>query len=141
MHRKDIADEDGSAVSGMIKESFKDNYRLGTQNLLRHLAQKYPTPRVERRTQYFGHRGLYATTDYIYMYMVENAMAYDVVAIHAGYVSSSKDHYYLSRGATEKALRFGHRNRKCGCEPCLDLTFENCLLTRARTDLCAGTTP
>ena len=141
MHGKDIASGDGSAVSGMVKGSFKNKYGLGTQKLVCHLAQKNSTPRVERRTRYFGHRGLYATTHYIYMYMVEEAMAYDVVAVDAGYAGSSKDHYYLSRGATEVASRMGHRNRKCGCQPCLDLTFEGYLLTKTRTDLCAGTTP
>ena len=125
----------------MVKGSFKDNYGLGTQKNVRHLAQKHSTPGVERWTQYFGHRGLYATTDYIYMYMVENAIAYDVVAVHAIYVGSSKDHYYLSHGATEEASGLGYCNRKFGCEPCLDLTFEDCLLTSARTDLCADTTP
>ena len=84
---------------------------------------------------------LYVTTNYIYMYMVENSMVSDVVAVHAGYVGSSKDYYYLSRGTTEDASRLGHRNRKYKCKPCLDLTFEDCLLTRVRTNLCAGTTP
>ena len=32
MHRKDIADGDGSAVKGMVKNSFDDDYGEGTQN-------------------------------------------------------------------------------------------------------------
>ena len=38
MHGKDIADGDGSAVSGMVRSSFQDDYGKGTQNLVRHLA-------------------------------------------------------------------------------------------------------
>ena len=38
MHGKDIADGDGSAVSGVVKSSFYDDYRKGTQNIVRHLA-------------------------------------------------------------------------------------------------------
>ena len=44
MHGKDIANGDGLAVSGMVKSSFYDNYGNGTQNLVWHLAFKYPQP-------------------------------------------------------------------------------------------------
>ena len=38
LHGKDIANGDGSAVSGMVKKSFYDDYRKGIQSLVRHLA-------------------------------------------------------------------------------------------------------
>ena len=42
MHRKDIADGDGSAVSSMVKgSSLCDDYGKGTQNLVHHLAHKH----------------------------------------------------------------------------------------------------
>ena len=53
MHGKDIADGDGSVVSGMVKKSFDDDYGEGTRNLVRHLATKYPRPKTERHTRYF----------------------------------------------------------------------------------------
>ena len=34
MHGKDVADGDGSAVSGMVKGSFRDDYRGKTQDLV-----------------------------------------------------------------------------------------------------------
>ena len=72
MHRKDIADGDGSAVSGMVKGSFQDEYGKGTQNLVHHLAYKYPQLNTERRTRYYGVKGLYTTTRYIFMYIPED---------------------------------------------------------------------
>jgi len=50
MHGKDIADGDGSAVSGMVRKSFYDNYGKGTRNLVQFLAAKYTAPNVERHT-------------------------------------------------------------------------------------------
>ena len=50
-HGKDIADGDAHAVGGMVKRSFNDDYGKGTQNLVRHLAYKYPAPKMERRTR------------------------------------------------------------------------------------------
>jgi hypothetical protein len=52
MHGKDIADGDGSAVSGMVKKSFDDDYGEGSRNLVRHLATKYPHPKTERHTRF-----------------------------------------------------------------------------------------
>ena len=52
-HGKDIADGDAHAVGGMVKRSFNDDYGKGTQNLVRHLAYKYPAPKMERRTRYY----------------------------------------------------------------------------------------
>ena len=139
MHGKDVADGDGSAVSGMVKNSFHDDYGSGTQNLVRHLAHKYPRPNLERRNRYFGDRGLYATTKYIYMYIPEDAIDERVVSVEEGYRGSSKDHYYRSVGATEIASRLLRRERGCGCDQCFKLK-EGCLLTPASCYK-AGTTP
>ena len=128
MHGKDLADGDGSAVSGMVKGSFNDNYGGGTQNLVRHLASKYPQPNVERRTRYYGMKGLYATTRYIFMYIPEDAIDDKIVAVDSGYSGSSRDHYYRSVGATEGASRLMRRERACGCQPCLQL-IQGCKLT------------
>ena len=49
MHRKDEADGDGYAIGGMVRSSFHDDYGNGMQNLVRHLANKYPLPNLERR--------------------------------------------------------------------------------------------
>ena len=52
MHGEDIADGDGSTVTGMVKNLFDDDYGEGTQNLVYHLAKKYPCPNTERHTRY-----------------------------------------------------------------------------------------
>ena len=51
MHGKDIIDVDDSALSGMVEGSFHDDYGKGTQNLVRHLAQKNLWPNTERHTR------------------------------------------------------------------------------------------
>jgi len=56
MHGKDVADGEGMAVKGMVKNSFHDYYGEETQNLVRHLAYKYPRPNIERLTRYCGER-------------------------------------------------------------------------------------
>ena len=139
MHGKDVADGDGSAVSGMVKGLFKDDYGDGTQNLVRHLAYKHPRPNIERRTRYFGERGLYATTKYIYMYTPEDSINEKIVSCNQGYNGSSKDHYYQSMGATVEASRLIHRERACPCQPCFMLK-DGCTLTRENVDMKAGTT-
>ena len=92
MHGKDIADGDGSAVSGMVRKSFRENYGKGTQNLVRHSASKYPHPDIDRHTRYFGERGLYAITQYIYIYLPEDGIDEKNVSVEEGYKGSSKDH-------------------------------------------------
>ena len=94
MHGKDIADGDGSAVSGMVRKSFKDDYGSGTRNLVRHLAYAYPGPDTKRHTRYFGERGLYASTKYIFMYIPEDYIDKKIVSVEDGHRNSSKDHYY-----------------------------------------------
>ena len=140
MHGKDIADGDGSAVSGMVKKCFYDNYGKGTRNLVRHLAAKYTAPKVERHTRYIGERGLYASTKYIFMYLPEDGINNKIVMVDEGYHGSSKDHYYRSIGVTEDASRLYRRTRACGCRPCLKLE-DDCALTLDNTTLAAGTTP
>ena len=68
-HGKDIADGDGQALGGMVKGSFNDDYGPGSQNLVRHLAHKHPRPKTEQDTRYFGTKGFYATTRYVYIFM------------------------------------------------------------------------
>ena len=137
MHGKDVADGDGSAVSGMVRNSFKDDYGSGSQNLVRHLAHKHPTPKSERRTRYFGQKGYYATTQYIYMFIPEDGIDLVLVAADAGYGQSSKDHYYRSMGATIEASRLLRRERACGCQPCLKF-HPHCILTPANTMISTG---
>ena len=81
MHGKDIANDYGSKVSGMVKEYFYDNYRKGTQNLVRYLVHKYPQPKTERHTCYFGERGLYVSTRYIFMYLPEDGIDETIVSV------------------------------------------------------------
>ncbi len=140
MHGKDIADGDGSAVKGMVKNLFNDNYDGGSQNLVRHLAQKYQSPRSDRRTRHYGDKGWYASTKYVFMFMPEDAMNESIVAADAGYSGSSKDHYYRSMGITIQSARLLRKERACGCQPCLKLEG-NCILTPANATLTAGTTP
>ena len=77
----DIVDGDGSAVGDMVKKSSKDDYGLGTQNLVRHLACKYLKPKIEHHTHYFGERGLYASTKYIFVYLPEDAIDEKIVSV------------------------------------------------------------
>ena len=53
-HGKDTADGDAQALKGMIKRSYNDDYGPGTQNLVRHLAAKYPHSKDEKKTRYYG---------------------------------------------------------------------------------------
>ena len=111
-----------------------------TQNLVRHLAYKYPRPNIERRTRYVGEKGIYATTQYVYVFLPEDGIDHNIVATDSGYSGSSKDHYYRSMGVTEEASRLSRRERACGCQPCLKLLI-SCILTPANTGMSAGTTP
>ena len=97
-HGKDIADGDGQTLKGMVKRSYNDDYGPGTQNLVRHLAAKYPCPKVERKTRYYGMKGLYSVTHYIYMFIAEDGIDEKVVDVAAGYSGSSKDHFLLVEG-------------------------------------------
>ena len=63
MHGTDISDGDGAAVSGMVKSSFQDIYGKRTHNLVPHLDHKHPQLNAEHQIQYYGEKGLYATTD------------------------------------------------------------------------------
>ena len=63
----------GSAVMGIVKKCFNDKHDGGTQNLVRHLAQKYKSPRSECRTRYFGERGWYTQQPSIFTYKALNA--------------------------------------------------------------------
>ena len=127
-HGKDIADGDGQVVGGMVKRSFNDDYGKGTQNLVRHLASKFKAPKTKRKTRYYGMKGLYSTTHYIYMYLPEDGIDETVVAVEKGYSGSSKDHYYLSLGKTAEASGLHIRERACGCPPCLKMMPDKCLL-------------
>ena len=140
MHGKDIAYGDGSAVSDVVKGSFHDDFVEGMQNLVRHLAHKYPRPNTERHIQYFGVKGIYAPTKYIFMYIPEDAIDKSVVAVDNVYHGPSNDCYYQSLGVTEDASRLSCRERACGCQPCLKLQ-PGCTLTPANSALMSGTTP
>jgi len=72
----------------MVGNSFHDNYGEGTQNLVRHLAFKYPCPNIERHTRYYGMLRLYATMRYIWMYIPQDGIDDDVVAVGEGYSGS-----------------------------------------------------
>ena len=97
----------------MVKKSFYDNYGRGTQNLLRHLTHKYPSPKTEHHTRYWGERGMYTSTRYIFMYLPEDAIDGKIVSVEQGYYGSSRDHYYRSIGATKEASRLLRRERAC----------------------------
>ena len=125
-HGKDIADGDGQALDAMVKRSHNDDYDKGTQNLVRHLAAKYPRPKTERKTRYYGMRGLYSTTHYIYMFMAEDGIDEKVVTVASGHSGSSKDHVYWSKGASEEASSLYRRERACGCSSCLVMMPEKC---------------
>ena len=139
-HGKDIADGDAQVVGGIVKRSYNDDYGKGTQNLVRHLASKNPYPKTERKTRYYGMKGLYSTTDYIYMFIPEDGMNEKVVATNDGYSGSIKDHFYWSRGKSEEASKLYRRESACGCPPCLKMIPENCLLLPG-SNLEEGTVP
>ena len=128
MHGKDKSDGAGSTVNGMVKGSFHDDYGKGTQNLVWHLVYKHPRPNTDRQTRYFGQRGIYAATKYIYMFIPEDGIDESIVSVDEGYSGSSKDHYYCSLGAIPEASRLERRERACGCRPCLRLV-PGCQLT------------
>ena len=140
MHGKDEADGDGYAIGGMVRSSFRDDYGNGTQNLVRHLAYKYPLPNLERRVRYYGEKGLYASSNRIYAFLKEDSMDEAIMAADGGYKGSSKDHYYRSVGVTLEAARLLRRKRACGCKPCLQMK-QNCELTHANLYGKTGTTP
>ena len=133
-HGKSRSDGQGHVAGANIANSFDDNYGDGTQNLVRHLAKKYPRP---IRGQRAGPSGLYSPTHYLYIYIPEGAVEEmeKVVAADEGYDGSSKDHYYWSK----ENNRLHRRMRVCPCDPCLKLDFVNCLLKPGARE--AGTTP
>ena len=73
-------------------------------------------------------RGLYASTRYIYMFLAEDGMDENIVSAAEGYSGSSQDHYYFSMGASEQASRLFRHKRARGCQSCLKLIPEYCLL-------------
>ena len=74
------------------------------------------------------------------MFLPEDAMNEAIVAADSGDSGSSKDHYYSSMGITIQAYRLLHRERSCGCWPCLELE-PDCSLTPVNANLTTGTTP
>ena len=56
----------------MVKISYDDDYDPGAQNLVWHLAAKYRRRKVERKTRYYGMKGLHSATRYIYMFTEED---------------------------------------------------------------------
>ena len=69
-------------MNGMVKRSYNDDNGPGTQNLVRHLAAKYPCPKVERKTRYYEMKGLYSATHYIYMFIAEDGI---LLLVERGY--------------------------------------------------------
>ena len=79
MHGKDITDDNGSAVSGIVKKSFDNDYGEGSQKLVHHLATKYPCLKTEHHTQYFEENKIYDKTNihvltYLKMQMKKNLL-------------------------------------------------------------------
>ena len=59
MHGKDRADGAAAAVGGKVRKSFNDDYGGGTQNLVRHLAWKFPFPVTTRQLGYIPQLGTF----------------------------------------------------------------------------------
>ena len=74
----------------MVGSFFRDNYGEGTQNLVCHQAFKYSCSNIERHTQYYGTRGLYATMRYIWIYIPQDGIDDNVVAVSKGCNGCSK---------------------------------------------------
>ena len=77
---------------------------------------------------------------YIYIYVPENRIYYNLVAADSGYEGYSKDHYYHSKDATMDNARLKQRRLFCGCAPCMKL-FPGSSLTLANSARAAGTSP
>ena len=115
-----------AAAGGMVRNSFHDNYGGKTQNLVHRPAFKHPCPNIERHklcmllwnaeTLY-----LYATTRYIWMYIPNDSIDDDVVAVDEGYSGSIKDYFYHSVGSTIEASHLMRREQLCSCRHCLRL--------------------
>ena len=50
MHLKNVADGDDTAVSGMVKSFFSNNYDKGSQNIVWYLTHKRSHPNTVRHT-------------------------------------------------------------------------------------------
>ena len=132
-HGKCLADGATMVQKGNIQRSADDAYGPGTQALVRHLAGKYPSPKVNRKVAHFkGRGGLFSTTDYIYLWYPENAFDdCSVVDAAKGYAGSSKDHFYVSKGRMTNDAALLHRQDICTCLPCLKGgkgDFRDCIL-------------
>jgi hypothetical protein len=68
-HGKCLADGATMVQKGNIQRSAEDNYGHGTNHLVRHLAEKFPSPAVNRKATHFkGRSGLFSATNYVYIY-------------------------------------------------------------------------
>lgn len=94
-HGKDIGDGEGATVSKMVRNCINHDYGPGSLNIVRQLAMKHPFPNKEHCTRYFGFRGIYATTRYIYMFLDHNSIDEAVVAVDSGYSGSSTTTFQL----------------------------------------------
>lgn len=106
----------------------------GTQNLVRHLAAKYPRPRTDMFTRHINFvngrpKGMYTADRYSYMFYPEGSFDEDIVATDEGYVGgSSNDHFYVSVGNSVEESNLKRRERICPCTSCLNMDYGNCEL-------------
>ena len=127
-HSKDITYGDAQVAGRKTKKLSNDDYGRGTQNMVHHLASKYPRPKREQNIRYFAMKGLYSTPGYLYMYMPEDGINVKIVETNDGYSGSSQDHYYWSRGKSKEASRLFRHERSCGCPLCVMLMPWNYLM-------------
>ena len=132
------ADGDTHAFRLSVKQSFNDQYGEGSRDLVRHMVANFPLPVRSRKS--VGSIGLYSPTTYIYMYVPEDGIDYNLVAADSGYEGSRKDHYCRSEGATMENDCLKRRRIFCGCEPCMKL-LPGCSLTPANSARTTGTIP
>ena len=127
-HGKCLADGATQVLKGNIWRSRNDSYPDGTQGLVRHLAQKFPSPLENRKARhYVGGSGLHSASRYIYMYYPTDCFDKKLVDAKEGYAGSSKDHYYVSKGSTNDAELL-RREDICTCDHCIHGEHVDCSL-------------
>ena len=91
-----------------------DTLEPGTRPLVQYLASKRPRPADNNNQKHW-----WSHTKYLYCFVPEDGIKYDLVSAKKGYSGSSRDHQYFSVGSEMGDSEIICREKVCSCTPCL----------------------